>query len=239
MICVVTGASGHVGANLVRGLLRRGDRVRALVHVDTAALSGLQVDLVRGDVCDPSSLRAAFEGADVVYHLAARIAISPDTESLVESVNVAGTRNVVQACLDCRVRRLVHFSSIHAIAEAPAGCPADESVSLVAASSCPSYDGSKAEGERFVIDMLQAGLDAVVVAPTAVVGPYDYRPSYFGRVLLLLATGRLRVLVRGGFNWVDARDVAELDATATTQSRAKESVGVVVALNTIGWDGSR
>jgi len=209
VVSVVTGASGHVGANLVRQLLQRGDRVRALLHRDAAALSGLEVDLLRGDVCDPSSLRAAFEGADVVYHLAAQILISSEGASRLQSVNVAGTQNVVRACLDSHVHRLVHFSSIHALAEAQTGCATDESLPLVETSSCLSYDASKAEGERFVLDALRSGLDAVVVAPTAVVGPYDYRPSYFGTVLLRLATGRLPVLVRGGFNWVDARDVAD------------------------------
>ena len=209
MKCAVTGASGHVGVNLVRALVARGHHVRALVHVETAPLRGLDAELVHGDVCDAASLRAAFDGVDVVYHLAAHIAISPGHASLLGRVNVLGTRNVVEACLDRRVHRLVHFSSIHALAEAPEGGHADESAPLVEKSSCSRYDSSKAEGERCVQDMVRSGLDAVIVAPTAVAGPYDYRPSYFGRVLLRLATGRLPVLVRGGFDWVDARDVAD------------------------------
>jgi len=209
MNCVVTGASGHVGANLVRALLMRGDRVRALVHLDTAPLCGLDVELVAGDVCDISSLRAAFTGADVVFHLAAHIAISAGQTSLLDRVNVLGTRNVVDACLDRRVHRLVHFSSIHALSGAPPGCFTDEAAPLVETDACSCYDGSKAEGERCVLSGIHAGLDAVIVAPTAVVGPFDYRPSYFGRVLLRLAAGRLPVLVRGGFDWVDARDVAQ------------------------------
>jgi len=208
MKCVVTGASGHVGANLVRALLARGDRVRALVHVDMAPLRGLDVELAHGDVSDVSSLKAAFDGADLVYPLAAHIPISPARAATLDRVNVLGTRNVVEACLDRRAHRLVHFSSIHALAEAPAGYPGDEAGPLVQTDSCSSYDGSKAEGERCVLSALRSGLDAGIVAPTAVVGPYDFRPSYFGRVLLRLATGRLPILVSGGFDWVDARDVA-------------------------------
>lgn len=217
MKCVVTGASGHVGANLVRALLERGDDARALVHVDTAALSGLDVELARGDVCDVSSLRVAFDGADVVYHLAGHIAIAGDSSSRLADVNVSGTRNVVRACLDCHVRRLIHFSSIHALAEAPAGVAADESTALVDASS-PSYDASKAEGERIVLQAVAAGLDAVIVAPTAIVGPHDYRPSYFGRVLLRLFTGRLPVIVCGGFDWVDVRDVVSVAVAAAAKA---------------------
>jgi len=219
MISVVTGASGHVGANLVRALLERGDDVRALVHVDTAALSGLPVKLVRGNVCDASSLRAAFDGADIVYHLAGHIAIDGDSASRLADVNVSGTRNVVQSCVDCRVRRLVHFSSIHALAEAPAGVAADESTALVDASS-PSYDASKGEGERIVLQAVAAGLDAVIVAPTAIVGPHDYRPSYFGRVLLHLAAGSLPFIVCGGFDWVDVRDVVAAAVAAEAKAAA-------------------
>jgi len=219
---VVTGASGHVGANLLRALLERGEGVRALVHVDASALSGLGVELARGDVCDLESLRAAFDGADVVYHLAGHISVAGGSAPRLADVNVSGTRNVLRACLDCHVRRLVHFSSIHAIAATPAGVAADESTALVDASS-PSYDASKAEGERIVMRAVAAGFDAVVIAPTAIVGPHDYRPSYFGRVLLRLFTGRLPVVVCGGFDWVDVRDVvaAAIAAAATAATGSK------------------
>jgi dihydroflavonol-4-reductase len=208
MKVAVTGASGHVGANLVRALLSRGDFVRALVHREAAALEGLDVDRFRGDLTDATALERCFDGMDVVFHLAAHIAISGRDSSAAEKVNITGVRNVVDACLGQGVRRLVHFSSIHAMADPPGGGWVDESTPLVLDQQLPSYDRSKAVGEWLALEAADAGLEVVVLAPTAVVGPYDFRPSFFGRVLLLMARGRLPLTVDGGFDWVDARDIA-------------------------------
>ena len=204
---VVTGATGHVGANLVRALLDQGRHVRAVLHVNRKAIEGLDVDVAEGDVCDLASLCEAFDGADVVYHLAARISLSMDEWPLVESINVIGTRNVVEACLRCGVRRLVHFSSIHAFVQEPLDVPLDESRLLVESRRCPPYDRSKAAGEKEVRQGIERGLDAIIINPTAIIGPYDYEPSHFGQALLILAQGKLPASVAGGFDWVDARDV--------------------------------
>jgi dihydroflavonol-4-reductase len=207
MAVVVTGAAGHVGGNLVRALLARGRSLRALVHRDRRALEGLDVETVVGDVCDLGSLYRAFEGAEVVYHVAALISLSMGDWPRLEAVNVTGTRNVVEACLRCGVRRLVHFSSIHALVQEPLDVPVDESRPLVESRGSPPYDRSKAAGEREVRRGIERGLDAVIVSPTGMIGPYDFRPSHFGQVLLALGQRRLPALVDGGFDWVDVRDV--------------------------------
>lgn len=207
MTVVVTGAAGHIGGTLVRCLVAQGRHVRALVHEDRRALEGLDVERVQGDVRDPSSLRRAFEGAQVIYHAAGHISITRSDWSLLYATNVLGTRNVVEACLDCRVGRLIHFSSIHALEQRPLDVPVDESRPLVEGQRCAPYDRSKAAAELEVRKGVARGLDAVILNPTAVVGPYDYRPSHFGQVLLALARGRLPALVTGGFDWVDVRDV--------------------------------
>jgi dihydroflavonol-4-reductase len=204
---VVTGAAGHVGANLVRALAAQGRPVRAIVHLDSQALEGLDIEVASADILDPASLREAFKGAEVVYHLAARIAIANEPWSLLEAINVVGTRNVVEACLSCGVRRLVHFSSIHTLADSANGGPVDESSPLVESRRYPPYDRSKAAAEGEIGRGIARGLDAVIVSPTAIIGPYDYKPSHFGEALLRLANGQLPALVGGGFNWVDARDV--------------------------------
>jgi len=144
---VVTGAAGHAGANLVRALAAEGRPVRAIVHLDRRALEGLDIEVASADILDPASLRRAFKGAEVVYHLAARIAIANEPWSLLEAINIVGTRNVVEACLDCGVRRLVHFSSIHTLADSTNNSPVDESSPLVESRRCPPYDRSKAAAE--------------------------------------------------------------------------------------------
>ncbi|MFC2018834.1 NAD-dependent epimerase/dehydratase family protein [Chloroflexota bacterium] len=208
MTVVVTGASGHVGANLVRALLDRGRPVRTLVHTNRQALAGLNVEIAEGDIHNPESLHKAFDGAEVVYHLVATISLLMDSCPLLERVNVIGTRNVVEACLRSGVRRLVHFSSIHALRQEPLETAVDESRPLVDSPRCPPYDRSKAAGEIEVRRGMERGLDAVIISPTAIIGPHDYRPSHFGRILLDLACGQLPGLVDGGFDWVDARDIA-------------------------------
>ncbi|MFC1909890.1 NAD-dependent epimerase/dehydratase family protein [Chloroflexota bacterium] len=208
MKVVVTGATGHTGANIVRALLSQGRPTRALVHVNCKAIEGLSnVEVIHGDILDLESLLDAFAGAEVVYHLAAHISILNDEWQLIESVNVTGTRNVVEACLLCKVRRLVHFSSIHSMSQAYIDIPLDESCSLVESQRSPPYDRSKAAAEKEVHKGIERGLDAIIISPTAIIGPYDYKPSYFGEALIRMANNKLPVLVAGGFDWVDVRDV--------------------------------
>ena len=189
-----------------------------MVHVDRRAVEGLNIELSQGDVLDIESLYRAFDGVEVVYHLAAHISITMNDWQSCEAVNVCGTRNVVEACLHCGVRRLIFFSSIHALERNPGDMPVDELCPLVDSDKYPPYDHSKAAAEKEVQDGIKRGLDAIVINPTAIVGPFDYGPSYFGRVLLLLARHKLPVLVPGGYDWVDVRDVVEGAIKAEEQS---------------------
>ena len=115
MQVAVTGASGHIGANLVRTLLERGRRVRVLIHRDRRAIEGLDVDIVQGSIHDPQTVADFTKGTDVVYHLAAQISVEGAMGGLVSQTNTEGTRNIVNACISHEVKKLVHFSSIHAL----------------------------------------------------------------------------------------------------------------------------
>ena len=207
MTVVVTGAAGHIGANLVRAHIAQGRRTRCLVHINSRSIDGLATEIIQGDIRDLDSLCRAFQGAEVVYHLAACISLSMDDWKVLEAVNVNGTRNVVEACLRTGVRRLIHFSSIHALIQEPLSVPVDESRPLVESRHYPPYDRSKAAAEIEVRHGIVRGLDTVIIYPTAIIGPHDYQPSYFGEALLLLAKHKLPALVTGGFDWVDVRDV--------------------------------
>lgn len=222
MRVAVTGATGHIGANLVRQLLADGCQVRALVRDDVRALAGLDVEHTVGDVFDADALASAFAGSDVVFHLAALISITGAQGGRVHAVNVLGTRNVVRACLEAGVRRLVHFSSIHAFRQFPHEEVLDERRAPSDSGPAPAYDHSKACGEREVMAGAAAGLEAVILNPTAVIGPYDFKPSHMGRVLLALARRRLPALVAGAFDWVDARDVCRAAITAARAGRTGE-----------------
>jgi dihydroflavonol-4-reductase len=223
---VVTGAAGHLGATLVRALQARGQEVRALVHRDRRALDGLDVEIVSGDLADQDSLRHAFAGADLIYHAAAHISISMGEQQRLQEVNVRGARNVVEACLRSGVRRLVHVSSIEVLEGEPFSIPVDESRPLIQSGTFsqenPSgrlgaavlrgsspYARSKAAGERQVRQGMARGLEVLILYPSAIIGPHDYRQGFPNAGLLAICEGRLWALVEGGFNWVDVRDVAE------------------------------
>lgn len=209
MTVVVTGACGHIGANLVRALIDSGRPVRSLVHLHNRGIDGLDTESVQGDVCDPESLYRAFRDAEVVYHLAACISLSMKGWPQLESINVIGTRNVVEACLRAGVKRFIHFSSIHALQGEPLSVPVDESRPLSDSPGFPPYDRSKALAENEVQRGIEKGLDAVILNPTAIIGPHDYESSYLGRALLDMAQHKLPALVTGGYDWVDVRDVVQ------------------------------
>jgi len=172
-------------------------------------MDGLPVEKVAGDVLNIESLQSAFADADIVFHLAARISITGRDTASVEKINVTGVQNVVTACLTNHVKRLVHFSSIHAHEQLPLEQTLDESRKLVTPTHKFLYDRTKAQGESIVAQAIGKGLDAIILNPTGIIGPYDFEPSLFGAVIVMMANGRLPVTIGGGFDWVDVRDVAE------------------------------
>ncbi len=206
----VTGASGHIGANLVRELITRGYEVVALIRKTSRALDGLDVVRVHGDISDRQSLSSAFKGVDQVYHLAAFISIQSGDNEELELVNIEGTRNVLETCQSEGVSTLIHFSSIDALAFDPLDQAVTEEAPLLGVNSGHGgdYDQSKAQADRLVRQNNCKSLSTRIIYPTAVFGPNDFKMSLFGQAIVKMAHGRLPVLVAGGFDWVDARDVA-------------------------------
>lgn len=207
---LVTGATGHIGNVLVRQLLERDKKVRALIHRDETltALGGLKVEMVKGDVRNPDSLLQAFNGIDTVYHLAGVISILPGQNRLLHQVNVVGTQNTVKACLKTGVKRLVYTSSIHAIEEPPCGTVIDETLPCNPDKVPKGYGWSKAQATLAVLTGVEQGLDAVIVCPTGVIGPYDYKISEMGQLITDFVNGDLKAYIDGAYDFVDVRDVA-------------------------------
>ena len=223
MDTAITGSTGHVGASLVRMILDGGRSVRVLVRNDLRAIEGLDVETTQGDVTDLDSLMKLTKGAKTVFHLAAKISIVGPEGGSVEKINVNGTRNVIEACRRNKVRRLVHFSSIHAYRSHPVTELIDETRPLALGTDEFVYDRSKALGQVEVLRAVADGLNAVIVNPAACLGPYDYKPSRMGEVLLDLYHNRYPALVDGGYNWVDARDVAWCALAAEKKGRTGQS----------------
>ncbi len=220
MKIAVTGANGHVGANLCRSLIAEGHQVRALVHEHHDAIDGLDLEMVHGSINDPESLRKLFKDVEIVFHLAAIISIDGQKDKLLE-VNYEGTRNLINIIRENGVRRLIHFSSIHALKHAPFDEPMDENRPLM--TEGPTwYEITKSRADKMVMDATYDGLDAVVLNPTAILGPNDFKPSLVGTVLIRLYNNSLPALVPGGYNWVDVRDVVQGAMSAMDKGRKGE-----------------
>jgi dihydroflavonol-4-reductase len=221
---LVTGATGHIGNVLVRKLIERGEKVRALIWrgEDTAPLHGLDVEFVEGDVLDPSSLFEAFRGVKGVFHLAGVISIMPGAQPIIRDVNVQGTKNILQAARESRIHKLVYTSSIHAIKRVETGV-IDEKLPYDVDNPYGEYDRSKAEATLEVQKAAQAGLEAIIVCPTGVIGPYDFRGSMMGDVIRTAAIRKPTLYVDGAYDFVDVRDVAEGLIQAAQHGKRGES----------------
>lgn len=208
---VITGATGHLGNVLVRKLVSMNKKVRAVVlpGENVASLEGLEVEKVEGDVRLPESLRKAFEGADIVYHCAGVISILPGQRKQLYQVNVLGTRNVVNLCLELKIKRLVYTSSIHALSEPAPGIVFDEAREFNPENVLGEYSKSKTLGTLEVLKGIEKGLDAVILCPSGIIGPYDYRVSEMGKLIVDFAKGKVKASVSGAYDFVDVRDVAE------------------------------
>ncbi|MFZ5445223.1 MAG: NAD-dependent epimerase/dehydratase family protein [Myxococcota bacterium] len=223
MKAVVTGATGHLGNVLVRALLERGEAVRAVLAPgeDARPLDGLPVERVEGDVRSPEAMVRCFEGARDVFHLAGIVSISQGQEALMEAVNVGGTRNVLEAAKKVGARRLIYVGSIHALATPP-GLTLDETAGFDVGRVVGAYGKTKAQASNLV-QRAAAQLDTVLVLPTGVLGPYDYRLSEMGQLLRALAQQRVPCLLPGGHEWLDVRDFASGTLAAAERGRRGEA----------------
>ncbi len=222
---LVTGATGHIGNVLVRELLAKGQPVRALVRSErpAPALAGLEVELMHGDILDPASLDRAMQGVELVYHLAAHISLGSGREPETERANLEGTRNVIAAVRRVGGIRLVYASSIYALREPRNGIYIDEMQPFDPLESRGSYDRSKARASLEVQQAVASGLDAVIVCPTAVTGPYDFHDSEAGRAIRLYMRPGLKFYVDGAYDFIDVRDVAEGFMLAAKRGRRGET----------------
>jgi len=210
-LAVITGASGLLGGNLAAELVAAGCRVRATRRASTRTdhLADLDLAWVSGDLDDPDSLAAAFRGADVVFHCAAAVGVSRGVTPELQRANVDGTRHVLDAVRAAGGPRLVHVSSVVAVGLSDDGEPCDEGArwNFEEAGVLDGYAITKRRAEDLIRDAAAAGLDAVIVNPTYMLGPRDVRPGS-GQLILDIARRKVPGWTPGLNNFVDARDVA-------------------------------
>ena len=222
-IVIITGANGHLGNTIIRMLSKQDVEIRGLVleqEMDQMKREGLQefqkrenVHYYTGNVRDKESLRPMFENtgdSDVyVIHTAGIIDISEHVSPMLYDVNVNGTRNMAMLCMEYHVKRMVHVSSVHAIPEKDKLSVLAEVDHFSPESVEGAYAKTKAEASQAVLDMVKEGLDAVIVHPSGILGPYDRSGNHLVQMVTDYLEGRLPACVKGGYDFVDVRDVAK------------------------------
>ncbi|EDM81912.1 nucleoside diphosphate sugar epimerase family protein [Plesiocystis pacifica SIR-1] len=243
---LVTGASGHVGNNLVRRLLEEGCAVRALVQpgANDRGLEGLDIERTPGDLRDLDSLRRALDGVTRVFHVAAKISTAtsnPAEQRELYAINVLGTRDLLRASLDAGVERVVLTGSFSAT-----GFDLDDP-SQPSAEGLPfypfryaqgggpmAYAHTKALAEHQALVFAAEGLDVVIATSCGCIGPHDYLPSRMGGTLCDYIDGRQRAYVDGGFSWIRARDIADGHLLAMARGRSGQKYVFATGFLTLG-----
>ena len=221
MRIALTGASGHIGTNLCRALLSEGHEVRVLINRTSKSLEEIPVERIPGNILDKKSLESLISGCEIVIHLAATISIRGVNERDLLSININGTKNILEVITRLPVKRFIHFSSIHALIQEPFDEILDETRPL-ALKDPILYNRSKAWSEQLVSEAIKNGMDGVIINPTSVVGPNDFIPSLVGRAIIQICQNKLPGLIRGGYDWVDVRDVVSGTLQAIEKGRTGE-----------------
>lgn len=223
-IAFLTGGSGFVGSAVARELIGSGLSVRALVRESNPAknLSGLGVEIVRGDMRDANAVAAAANGARYVFHVAADYRLwAPDPNEIMRA-NVDGTSAVLAAARAAKCERVVYTSSVATLQLTSNGTPSDETMPLTESEAIGAYKRSKVAAERLAERFAGEGLPVVIVNPSTPIGPRDIKPTPTGRIIVEAASGRMPAFVDTGLNLVHVDDVAKGHVAALFKGRTGE-----------------
>ena len=211
MKALVTGATGLIGSNVARALLKRGHQVRTLIRKgsDTSNIDDIEVEHVLGDIRDPDSLGAAIGGCDAVFHVAALYSFWEPEPEIFYDINVKGTINVLEAALNAKVDRVIYTSTVATIAPSSSKSLSNEECWATDDGIYGNYKRTKVLAERKAFELHKKGLPVVVVNPTTTIGPWDNKPTPSGKIIVDFMLGRMPAYMETGFNVVDVEDVAE------------------------------
>jgi dihydroflavonol-4-reductase len=218
----ITGTSGHLAASVIPLLIKKGYRIKALQYKQELPFVYENLEIIKGSLSDIPSLDRLVSGCDTVIHSAARISIHSDKDAAVYDTNVNGTKHLFNAAKRADVRRFLYISSIHVYNQFPVDEMLDETRPYCEAHS-HLYDRSKRDAEQFVLQNATGPMEVVVLNPTAIMGPFDFKPSLIGKGIIDFYNRRVPSLISGGFDFVDVRDVAEGIVNAINDGRNGQS----------------
>jgi len=218
MKIAITGASGHVGVNLVNNLIELGFDIKVLIFNSSEALDNLSITKIKGSLLETDILDTLCKDVDVVFHLAAQISIGNESDEILKSTNITGTKNILNAARNARVKKFIHFSSIHALNHEPVDITMDENREL-AINSKIMYERTKAIAEEWVLNQNSHDFDVIVLNPTSIIGPVDTKPSLMGDMMIGVYKQTIPGVVPGGYDWVDVRDVVKAAIVAIYKGR--------------------
>jgi len=224
MNILVTGPDGVLGNNLVRELLQRNYNITALTEAgkESPTLDGLPIQKISGNILDASALQEVTKDMDIVIHCAANTSMFPPRSPIVNKVNIEGTENVVNACIANGVKRLIYVGTANSFASGDLNNPGTETNQYGAAHYGLDYMDSKYKAQLYVLGKVKnQEIDAVVVNPTFMIGPYDSRPSS-GEMILGVYHKKIPGYSLGGKNFVAVKDVAVGIANAISMGRSGE-----------------
>lgn len=209
----VTGATGFLGRAVLAELMKKGAPIHALVLENDPLASELpgEIQIVHGDVCDDAALERFFAAADrssCVIHCAGIVSVASHPGDRIYRVNVGGTVGVLRHCERRGVGKLIYVSSVHAIPEKPQGMEITEDTVFSPDLVQGDYAKSKAIATELVFEAARRGLNASVVFPSGIIGPGDSGRGSITSMLLSFLAGKLPLAVKGGYDFVDVRDVA-------------------------------
>jgi nucleoside-diphosphate-sugar epimerase len=217
---LVTGAGGHLGANLVRRLVADGQEVRAVLHTarDETSIAGLPVESFTGDLRDRNFTALAVVGCRQIYHCAAKVSTTYRDKGAIFGANVIATKILLRAALEAKVEKVVVTGSFSATGARQDAGSTEEDPFNPLETHLP-YGFTKAAVEHECLKAFANGLPVVIAVSTAILGPYDFKPSRMGQVLIRFSKGRIFAYVPGGFPFVAARDIVQGHILAMQKGR--------------------
>ncbi|MFL5765021.1 MAG: NAD-dependent epimerase/dehydratase family protein [Bacteroidia bacterium] len=221
----VTGPDGLLGSNIVRELLERKYEVRAMLFHNRRPITliDLPIEIVYGNIMNREEILRLSEGCEYVINVAAITDMWPSRSPIFHKINVEGAENVIEAVLVNKVKRMVHIGSASSFGFGSIENPGNEETPFRSAKYGLDYIDSKREGQlRVQKAVKERGLNAVIVCPTFMIGPYDFKPSS-GAMIIAIAHAQIPAYSSGGKNWVYVKDVAVAACNAMTMGRAGEA----------------